>query len=465
MIGLSKKSRLRRFWVTLKRPGASHIVGMMVMGILLVLVILYWGITGFSARELVLYAGQKGGTYQPLAVAIARLIERENPRIRVRVELSEGSYENVQRVLRQKEPNAIGIIQNDVRIPESLAVEGNELRTLLPLHQGVLHFLVRSDSDIFSIADLRGKIVAEGLAGSGSPPLVTALLSHYEIPEEEVERRPLPLRDACVAMQEGKVDAIIMAMGLKSSEFEKLVFRVPLRFVGIGNEVGPGAEIEGFRLTYPFVQSTTIPRYTYSVPSSGGEGVPERGIPAVAVRAVLVAHRKLPDRIANSVAKTLVENKASLSISHPSAVQITEKFDSGQLQFPIHEGAHRYFHRDDPGYLQKNAEMLGFLLSLFIAMIGFLVSARKWLGQQRKNRIDQYYIELDRRLDLLHEGELGQRSLHALDEELRAMERKAIRELATEKLEANESFRIFQSLLQETREEIRHRLQEREQRS
>ncbi|MEM1441379.1 MAG: hypothetical protein AAGF67_03490, partial [Verrucomicrobiota bacterium] len=106
----------------------------------------------------------------------------------------------------------------------------------------------------------------------------------------------------------------------------------------------------------------------------------------------------------------------------------------------------------------KNAEMLGFLLSLVIALIGLLVSTRKWLGQLRKNRIDRYYIELDRRLDILHEGDLNQRGLKALDEELHLMERKAIRELASEKLEANESFRIFQSLLQETRDEVRRRV-------
>ncbi|MEM7600526.1 MAG: TAXI family TRAP transporter solute-binding subunit [Verrucomicrobiota bacterium] len=454
-----KSGRLGWLIEAFKKPGNSHIVVMLLMGVLLISVLVYWGITGFAVREVVLHAGQKGGTYHPLALAIARLVELENPRIRVRVEVSEGSYENVKRVSQQREANSIGIVQNDVRIPESLNTEGGDLRSLLPLHQGVLHFLVSPDSSITSVSDLRGKIMAEGLPGSGSPPLVSALLNHYEILEGELERRPLTLKGACDSMREGEVDAIMMAMGLKSSEFEKLVSDVPLQFVGIGDQVGEGSEIEGFRLTYPFVQATTIPKYTYSVPKSGRMGVPDRGVPAVAVRAVLVAHRELPDRMANAIARTLVENKASLSISHPSAVQITETFDSTQLQFPIHRGAHRYFHRDDPGFLRRNAEMLGFLLSLLIALIGFLVSARKWLGQLRKNRIDAYYIELDSRLDLLHEEDLNSRALLALDEELRAMERKAISELATEKLEANESFRIFQSLLQETRDEIRHRLQ------
>lgn len=455
-----KRNGLRRIAGSLRTPGSSAIAGMVLMGLALVCVITYWAVAGLAVREIVLYSGQEGGTYQPLAVEIARLIEQENPRLRVRVETSAGSYENLEKIALQQEPNAIGILQNDVRIPERLADEGNDLRSLLPLHQGVLHFLVRADSPIRSFADLRGKVIADGLPGSGSPPIVSALLRHYEIAEDEVDRRPYALKEACAAMREGEVDAVLMAMGLKSTEFEKLFAEQSLRFVGIGSELGHGSEVEGFRLTYPFVQATMIPKYAYSAPSGDREGVPYRGTPAVAVRAVLVGHQGLPDRIANDIARTLVENKASLSLSHPSAAQITEKFDPTLLRFPIHRGAHRYFHRDDPGFLRRNAEMLGFLLSLVIALAGFLVSARKWIGQMRKNRIDAYYIQLDKRLDVLHEGDLNRRGLEALDEELRAMERKAIRELASEKLEANESFRIFQSLLQETRDEIRHRLHE-----
>ncbi|MEM1443517.1 MAG: TAXI family TRAP transporter solute-binding subunit, partial [Verrucomicrobiota bacterium] len=395
----SKSEKARGFLGALGKPGSFHIFVMVLMGVLLISVLVYWTITGVSKREVVLYSGQEGGTYRPLAEAIALLIERENPRVRVRVEASAGSLENVEHVAKQDEPNSIGIIQNDVRIPLKLATEGSDLRSLLPLHQGVLHFLVHSDSEIQSFSDLRGKVIAEGLPGSGSPPIIEALLRHYEIPESKVTRKPSGLKDACDAMRKREVDAIIMPMGLKSAEFERLVEDIPLRFVGVGTETGVGSELEGFRLTYPFVQTTTIPKYTYSVPRGDRGGVPDRGIPAVAVRAVLVGHRDLPDRIANDIARTLVENKASLSLSHASAVQITEEFDSSQLQFPIHRGAHRYFHRDDPGFLRKNAEMLGFLLSLVIALIGLLVSTRKWLGQLRKNRIDRYYIELDRRLD------------------------------------------------------------------
>ena len=131
-----KRNGLRRIAGSLRTPGSSAIAGMVLMGLALVCVITYWAVAGLAVREIVLYSGQEGGTYQPLAVEIARLIEQENPRLRVRVETSAGSYENLEKIALQQEPNAIGILQNDVRIPERLADEGNDLRSLLPLHQG-----------------------------------------------------------------------------------------------------------------------------------------------------------------------------------------------------------------------------------------------------------------------------------------------------------------------------------------
>ena len=423
--------------------------------------IIVWGILSQQSQQtLTLYSGQKGGTYYPLAVEIAKLLERENPGVRVNVRESEGSLQNLRNVANDTRGKALGIVQNDVYVPANLTSDSaSSVRSLLPLHQGVLHFLVRADSEIFSVADLPGKVIADGLPESGSPRIVGALLNHYEIPEGAVERRQLSLTEACDQFRAGEVDAIMMAMGLKSRGFEELVADVSLRFVGIGESINIGSEIEGFRLTYPFVQATMIPKYAYSAPAPNKPGVPGKAVPAIAMRAVLIGHEDLHDLTANRIARSLIENKSSLSRSHPSAAQITEKFDPTQLQFPIHGGAHRYFHRDDPGFLQRNAEVLGFILSLIIAATGFFLSLQRWLRRLRKNRIDAYYIHLDQLIHPLHESELSREQLIELERKLQQMQRRAIRQLAQEKLIADESFRIFQALLLDGREEVRRQLE------
>lgn len=422
-------------------------------------IVLWWVFKGQTQQTLLLFSGQDGGTYKPLAVEIAKLVERENPGLRVKVMESQGSLENLRQVADDQSGRTLGIIQNDIDIPLSFPEDTpNSIRSLLPLHQGVLHFFVREDSGIESIPDLRGKVLAEGLPESGTPRIVDSLLRHYEIPPGAVDRRSLSLQDACDQFRDGEVQAIIMAMGLKSRKFEDLISEVPVKFVGIGDTVDVGSEIEGFRLTYPFVQATMIPKYAYSAPSEERQGIPEKAIPAIGIRAVLIGRTDLHDLTANRIARTLIERKSSLSRSHPSAAQITEKFDPSQLQFPIHKGAHRYFHRDDPGFLQRNAEVLGFLLSLGAAATGFFLSLQRWLRRMRKNRIDAYYIQLDQLIQPLHDSDLNREQLVELEGKLQQMQRRAIRQLAQEKLFADESFRIFQALLLEGRDEVRRQL-------
>ena len=217
----------------------------------------------------------------------------------------------------------LAIVQNDTTPGTGPAHVDSSVRSLLPLHAGALHFIVRGDSSIYRITDLRGREIAEGLPRSGTPPIVDALLKHYEIGPDEIERRPLSLADATAALRDGEVDAILLAMGLKSEKLEDLVSTTEVRFVGIGEGIGPGSEIEGFRLTYPFVQSTLIPRNTYAAPRGDRPGVPRRGIPAISIRAVLVANQSLSSEVANQVTRVLLENRAALARSHPSAAQIT----------------------------------------------------------------------------------------------------------------------------------------------
>lgn len=451
---------LRKLGGSLANPRVFYAVAMVLLGAVVAGLLGWWLVARKRTESLVLYSGQPGGIYKPLAEEIAKQIEQGNPRFEIEVRTSDGSRANLRSVIDDRDGKVLAIIQNDTR-PETGLPGGADtaVRSLLPLHAGALHFIVREDSPIQSVSGLRGKVIAEGLPGSGTPQIVDALLRHYEIDPGEIERRQLSLADAVVALREGEVDAILLTMGLKSADLESLVAGTRVRFVGIGDGIGPGSEIEGFRLTYPFVQSTLIPKYTYAAPRDGQSGVPRRAVPAISVRAVLIANQSLSGQVANQVTRTLLENRSALSRSHPSAAQITEEFDPGRLQFPIHRGSNRYLHRHDPSYLRQNAEVLGFLLSLMIALYGFLVSLRRWMSQRQKDRIDEYYIRLDELLTGLRGREMELEQLHELDEELWRMNRRAVQQLASEKLIANESFRIFQTSLSEGRSEVRRRIE------
>ena len=406
--------------------------------------------------ELTLAAGQKGGTYLPLAQGMAERISETLPNVRIRVIETAGSGENLRLLASGKAD--LAIVQND------LPHDGSA-RTLAPLHRGVLHFIVRDDDSVRSILDLPGKRIATGPSESGSPRFVDALLRHFGLDPESLDLRMLGLNAACQQLQAGEVDVILMPMGLKSEAFAKLVSEAGLkvRFVPIGSSIGEESEIAGFLLDYPRAEAAWIPRHAYAAPQGEvGGGLPRMAVPAVGVRSILVAREDLPQRHARAVTEALFLNQSALVEVHPVAAQTSEDFRRSTLQFPLHFGAEAYYRRNEPGFLVRYAEVLGLSLSLVIAVIGLLAASSKWLLQRKKDRIDGYYLELDRHLGQLQDPELGRDALTEIEANLEAMRHRAIRLLAEERLLPDESFRIFQGLLADCRREVMRRKREKD---
>ena len=65
-----------------------------------------------------------------------------------------------------------------------------------------------------------------------------------------------------------------------------------------------------------------------------------------------------------------------------------------------------------------------------------------------KDRIDEYYIQIDEILTQLQENaDPSLEQLRTMERELSLLRHRAVRQLVAEKLQANESFSIFQALL------------------
>lgn len=396
-----------------------------------------------------LSAGQPGGTYLPFAHDVAKLIEQKNPQIKVEVLESDGSSENSRRVTSGEAE--LALIQND--IPST-----NEIRAIGPLYSGALHIIVRRDSKIRTLSDLRNHKVGYGKARSGTPQIVHALLDHYEL-KKEIKLVSLEIEDCFSMLKQREIDALMIMLGVGSPAMESAADDGDVRLIPIGSSIDQGSELESFQLHYPFAESILIPRFAYAVPNNQRPGVPERGIPAVSVRTVLATHSKVPSHVIEKITKTLHENRAALIREYPPAAEISESFDRGSLQFPLHVGAARYLQRNEPGFLVKYAEVMGLSLSLLIAAIGLLATLKSWFHQKQKDRIDDYYLQLDAILERLEPNDLDQDALFEIHEELRSLRRCAVRQLSQEKLLPDESFRIFQGLLSDCQNRVR-RMQE-----
>lgn len=141
-----------------------------------------------------------------------------------------------------------------------------------------------------------------------------ALFHHYEIDLSKTKRLSLGIEEGCRQLAEGEIDALLLVLSLKSQAIEDLVSGGEVNLVGIGDSIDAGSEIAGFRLSYPYVEPYLTSTYAYAMPHGQAAGVPEVPVPTLAVRTVLVAHRDLPDYVARSLTRLVMENQSRLNV-------------------------------------------------------------------------------------------------------------------------------------------------------
>jgi len=428
----------------------SWLLACLLVVVLLVVAGWSWSRGEPTIKTLILATGPPNGSFHTLGEEIENVVESHDPTIQIETIKSDGSVDNMTRL---KDGGVhLAIVQNDTE-PQG------DIQTLIPLHRGVCHFLVPQDSSIKSVYDLavldpsgNPKRVAVGGKNSGNLHIVHALLDHFGVEFASFDPVYEGIQEFGNDLEGGQIHAAIFITATASPSLTELVTGGRVRYVSLGS-LGEHNEVDGFAVSYPYVQPYTIPRYVYPVADSQ-HGRPVEPCASFALRSSLVCRGDLPDSTARSVVEAIITNRAKLMRLHHEARDITEHFDPKDIQFPIHHGATAYYQRQRPGFLERYAEPMAFLLSLVLAVGGMAVGFSKWLMLRKKNRIDRYYERLDTLLDELNVDAISDERLQAIDDELVAMRHDAVRELVNEKLRADESFQIFQSLLTSCQQQL-----------
>ena len=125
---------------------------------------------------------------------------------------------------------------------------------------------------------------------------------------------------------------------------------------------------------------------------------------------------------------------------------IDESKAQANLQFPLHIGAENFYLRKEPGFFVENAEAMGFILTLVLLLWSGLSWIFNWYSIKKKNRIDKFYIAVDEVIHQLVDCK-DLEKLNKLEDRLLEIRRSAADDLVEEKISANESFIIYQNML------------------
>ena len=171
--------------------------------------------------------GQERGTYIQIGNDLAKYVAQPAG-IELEVMPSKGSAENVQRM--RFEPGVkLALVQSDVyQAYLDMANSGNAdagttirpLRLIMPLYNEEIYFVVRNDSPMNTINEIKDKVISIGPIGSGTAQSATTLyrlMFNQPIPEQNVQS--LSNEDAIAALVVKKIDVAVIVAGQPAKLF------------------------------------------------------------------------------------------------------------------------------------------------------------------------------------------------------------------------------------------------------
>ena len=279
------------------------------------------------------------GVYYPTGGAICRLVnkDRKEHGVRCSVESTGGSVYNT-RTIRERELD-FGVVQSDV---QSAAMEGvrafendepyADLRAVFSVHPEPMHVMVRADSGINSVMDMKGKRVNIGNPGSGTRVLAGVLMDAAGVtPDDFSLAAELKSSEQSAALCDGKLDAAIWAAGLPN---------------GSSMEATSTCDIKLLDLTTSGTDKVLAANAAYAAATIPGGMYPgnEDDVASWGPKATFVTDASTPDEVVYVLVKAVFENFDDFKKLHPAFGRLTEEqMIKDGLSAPLHPGAEKYY--------------------------------------------------------------------------------------------------------------------------
>ncbi len=207
----------------------------------------------------------------------------------------------------------------------------SNLRVLARLYPQNVHLVVRKDSPIKAVTDLKGKKVAVGTEGSASAATAKLILSAYGVKWNTVKFSYLDFPVMTDALATGAVDALFMVSGAPVLALEDLAGRTPIKLVPIAGPTG-----EKLAQIFPFYSRGLIPPNTYG---------DNPAVETLDVGSVLVARDTMNPELAYGIVRALwhERNAALFQAGHPRGRLMDKTLAARNFGVPMASGADRYY--------------------------------------------------------------------------------------------------------------------------
>ena len=331
--------------------------------------------------KVVIVTGAEDGAYFAHAKFYSDVLARNDVELEIRS--TSGSLENYHLLKDENSGVDIGFVQGGIGAAE----DAPGLLSLGSMYYEPVWVFCRAALRIDSLAQLKGKRIAIGPAGSGTHRLALTLLHANGVPTAQGAHAALAGIAAAKALQEGKIDAVILTASPRSQAVNALLRDRRVRLMNFNNA-------EGYTRHFPHLFAIVLPR--------GGidlrRNIPRQDIHLIATTANLVVRDDLHPAIIGLLAQAAMEAHGP-----PGLFQRKDEFPSTKdIDLTMSPDAAHYY-KSGPPFLQRYLPfwaanfvdrmivLLVPVLALLIPMVRLLPTLYNW---RIRSRIYRQYGEL-----------------------------------------------------------------------
>lgn len=283
------------------------------------------------AEELRIGTASQGGAFYPVGQAVSTLVNKHAEGLEMVPVVTQGSVQNPKLVNRGEVD--VGITNNNLAVFANKGIAAYkkdgamELRGLGALHFSVLHMITLADSDIETVADLKGKKIAIGPAGGGTIPFTKQVLGLHGIDIKDITPSFLSYADGFSQLSDGNVDAAFALSGYPAGAVMQARVNKDLKFIKLSPEA-----LEKALEQYENYNKVTIAKDVYDTAEEGT---------VLGVNNMLFVRADMDADKAYKITKAVFGNLEEFRELNAHAKQIIPE-NSKQLKIPLHEGAARF---------------------------------------------------------------------------------------------------------------------------
>jgi TRAP transporter TAXI family solute receptor len=290
-----------------------------------------------ATRYITIGTGGTGGVYYPYGGGLAQLLSKKLAATQATAEVTGGSVDNVK--LLGSGSAEIGFSTVDsaydaIRGEAAYKDAGSQkIATLAILYPSFLHVVASKTSGIKTIADLKGKRVSVGSAGSSTEAIADRVMAAAGLKVmEDITRDNLGVGESAGALKDGKADAFFWIGGVPTSAVKELMSTNgdDVVFIGCGDVAPKLAE------AYPGVYGAgSLKKQAYAILDDD--------LPTLVVDNVLLVPEAIDGGLVKEVLAAIFDNLPEVQAIHPSAKLLQLESAAGKTAVPYHPAAVEFY--------------------------------------------------------------------------------------------------------------------------